>query len=1118
MQASAPLELWLYDINADGDEIHVFALDDAGASHLLRVTHCAYYFYIDAPTHFTRDQCDAFRAYLNNTLARAPQKRKRPYNEEHRPARNKASVDTAQDEAQPPETVISAVEVALRKSIWGYQPRPRPFLRITLSKPRFRYAAKELFERGIAWGPFANLHISTYEATVKPTERVMLDKRAVGMGWLRVDKHKTSAFPISTCDFEEHAHADHVFSTDSTRIPPHRILSFDIECAGRKGIFPVPDIDPVIQIACYTVQRGAGGDRTIDATIFVLNSCNTIPGANVRTFAEEDQLLGAFTAHVHAMAPLFLTGYNIVVFDIPYLLERAALIAKRWIPSAHGGRACACGEFAFLGRYRVGTSDWSRRRALTVARDKFSSSNQAGARESKAIKPLWGRLLFDMLEVIRKDYKLNSYSLNNVAQHFLKDSKEDLHHSLITPLHNGSAADRTRVAIYCLKDALLPIRLLDKLMSMVNAIEMARVTGIPFNYLLTRGTGIRVLNKIFMYTVKRADILIPDHRSGDNFDLIGALVLPPKTGFHDEPVIVEDFASLYPSIMMAHNYCYSTALLAGQTPASVGLRDEDVYTTVAGHRFVRAAVYMGVLPEVLYDLVGQRARAKNDLKIEKDPFRRAVLDGRQLALKVVCNSVYGFTGGQENYPMLAICESVTLTGQAMNRLTQQLVLQRLWATIFADTDEARAYREKFGIVVNEVGAAKLAALPPPATKQLETTGDKSADDALLEPATIQVLTDEHVDALREAFGIEIIYGDTDSVMAKCGFPRISMTDVARRTFIMTEAMRVGADLARFVTSHFTKPIKLEFEKVYFPYLLLSKKKYAGLYWTQPNGPRDPDPMDVKGIESQRRDWCALVKFVIERSLDMILLQQDVPGAVAFAKSIVTDLLMNRIDIALLVLSKQLSNDYKTKQPHSELAERMRKRDPGSAPHVGDRVAYVIVQGARRDGVCEKSEDPIYALENNLVIDANYYVEHQLDGPVRRIFRALMPSTDDIFTGEHTRHVVRPTPAASKHTITGFTVQRTSCVGCGIGIADNAAYCVRCAERAVQIYAGSVAAANALQAEFAALWTNCQCCQGSFLSDVLCTSRDCVLYYKRTRVRKDLEAATERVRRQEMMKW
>jgi DNA polymerase delta subunit 1 len=50
--------------------------------------------------------------------------------------------------------------------------------------------------------------------------------------------------------------------------------------------------------------------------------------------------------------------------------------------------------------------------------------------------------------------------------------------------------------MYCLKDAELPLRLMDKLMLVVNYIEMARVTGVPMNFLITRGQQVRILSQL----------------------------------------------------------------------------------------------------------------------------------------------------------------------------------------------------------------------------------------------------------------------------------------------------------------------------------------------------------------------------------------------------------------------------------------------------------------------------------------------------------------------------------------------------------------------------------------------------------------------------------------------
>lgn len=87
---------------------------------------------------------------------------------------------------------------------------------------------------------------------------------------------------------------------------------------------------------------------------------------------------------------------------------------------------------------------------------------------------------------------------------------------------------------------------------------------------------------------------------------------------------------------------------------------------------------------------------------------------------------------------------------------------------------------------------------------------------------------------------DVIYGDTDSVM------------INFKTLDIKEAMELGKEAAEKLSELFVKPIKLEFEKIYYPYLLISKKRYAGLLWTNPE---KPDKKDCKGVENVRRDSC-----------------------------------------------------------------------------------------------------------------------------------------------------------------------------------------------------------------------------------------------------------------------
>lgn len=596
--------------------------------------------------------------------------------------------------------------------------------------------------------------------------------------------------------------------------------------------------------------------------------------------------------------------------------------------------------------------------------------------------------------------------------------------------------------MYCLKDAYLPQRLLDKLMYMYNYIEMARVTGVPLSFLLARGQSIKVLSQILRKARQRG-LLVPHMAKTGGGDQAeggvayeGATVLDAKAGYYELPIATLDFASLYPSIMMAHNLCYCT--LVPQHAVS-RMAPEDVSRSPTGDVFVKASKTKGILPEILEELLGARKRAKADLKKAQDPLEKAVLDGRQLALKVSANSVYGFTGATVGaLPCLEISSSTTSYGRDMIDQTRDLVVER--------------FNTKNGYKANA----------------------------------------------------DVIYGDTDSVMIK-----FNVTD-------LEEAMKLGEEAAEYVSATFIKPIKLEFEKVYWPYLLISKKRYAGLLWTNP---KKHDKMDTKGIETVRRDNCLLVRQVIETVLQKILIGRDVPSAVEYVKQCISDLLMNRMDLSLLVITKGLSQDaesYDNKAAHVELAKRMKERDPATAPVVGDRIPYVIIKAAKNAKGWEKSEDPIYALEHNLPIDCQHYVDHYLAKPLMRIFGPIMKDAESqLLKGDHTRAISQPTPSNAAGGIMRFAKVRLSCVGCRAGITDekqSTALCTHCLAKESEHLQKALNSVNDLEKDFNRLWTQCQRCQGSLHQDVLCTSRDCPIFYRRKKVQKDLLEAETTLKR------
>lgn len=220
------------------------------------------------------------------------------------------------------------------------------------------------------------------------------------------------------------------------------------------------------------------------------------------------------------------------------------------------------------------------------------------------------------------------------------------------------------------------------------------------------------------------------------------------------------------------------------------------------------------------------------------------------------------------------------------------------------------------------------------------------------------------------------------------------------------------------------------------------------------------------------------------------------------------MLCNRVDISQLIITKELTktdDEYKGKQAHVELAHRMRKRDAGSAPTLGDRVPFVIVSAAKGTAAYMKSEDPIYVLENNIPIDTTYYLENQLSKPLLRIFEPILgehKAESILLKGEHTLTKTRVTSRVGA--LSAFMTKRPTCLGCkAILEPGSTSVCKHCELKESEIYQKEMLQMNFLEDKFSRLWTECQRCQGSLHEEVICTSKDCPIFYMRTKVRKDL---------------
>lgn len=1174
-------------------------------------------------------------------------------------------------EANGPTSVTSVTLMPSNyRSIYVFRVQKKYLYKISFTDKNLYSSLRNFFlDRSIYNGKYGlrTDRFELYEADLDPTVRFMVDTQLRGFAWVRIPKGEYQPIPANaprlvqtTTQIRLQTQYSNLVALDYNDPryainAPIRVLSFDIESVSLQGGFPNAASDYIITISSSLYILTQSTADTPHATIaLVLKSCAPIVGADVFSFDTEVELLLAFNYLVQLFDPDIFTGYNIDGFDFNYIFKRAEV-----------GKVLAQSLLGSMGTDQLlnlmltkGSSTY----ASTLTRSLSSpmtitvshlQSKQMGKRDTYEIN-CPGRISMDILPNIIHNYKLRSYTLNFVCARFLNEQKDDVHYSMITPLFMQDEYGRRRITLYCIKDCKLPLKLMEGLMILVNTIELCRVSGLCGSLLLYSGQQIRILSLLYRFSAAES-YLIPyrmragggysSHSGGDTEGLEGATVLNPKRGFYSDkqPIATLDFNSLYPTIIIAHNLCYSTmisdspdlnfltqtyAKSQGKDVSSIDmssysqhisslLRLEGASISVAPDeandsgdsdtsedgpqhfqnksltaqkdtatlclsasnelitltpikaKFLKRNVFPGILPKILQVLLDARKKAKQDMKKATDPLSRDVLNGRQLALKLIANSLYGFTGALTfgRLPSQEISSSITAFGREMINHTKNVVEERfhrqqpaieinITDSIYATDPFVKKCLSYCDTSISQMKQAsdtepsldERSASPPAGLIQIslkKSLGPASppaspspplltSDGRILCPVYHNVSFNAEKTKMyyRIAHDSVVIYGDTDSVMVKFGVDNIM------------EAMMLAKYASIYVTQSFIRPINLEFEKVYCPYLLLNKKRYAGQYWTNPF---KPDKIDSKGLELVRRDNCRLVVIVMEKVLDILFNYSDPQRAISYVKSVVHDLISQRVDLSLLVISKALTqsvNSYTNKQQtHVNLAIRMMERDPMTAPKVGDRVPYVVTLKDKACKLYERSEDPAYAISNNLSIDTDYYLHQQLEKPISRLLKDVLrcsseaEAADQLFRGNH---CVGPSIVFSRGDIESSKPGNTKalktskqvgimgmisgkkvakCMYCNIRITDGKLYenimlCKSCLlTNRLSLYSYLQRELLLAEHRYRTVSVECMFCTGEISSHtgdiedglIPCSSSDCELFYARIKTRLDYKA-------------
>jgi len=592
-------------------------------------------------------------------------------------------------------------------------------------------------------------------------------------------------------------------------------------------------------------------------------------------------------------------------------------------------------------------------------------------------------------------------------------TKDDIDYKEIFRLTDtGDPADKAIVAKYCVQDCDLVHHLFEKVDVLTGFTEMANICSVPLTFLVLRGQGIK-LQSLLSRRCREKGIVMPTlDRGRSNGAYEGAEVIDPMVGiYHDDPVAIMDYSAMYPSCSISENISHDTKVWFEQKDMDGNIVETtrtDEYDSVEGVTFdetdpfptyewrrkpgstrdvkvrtgTRVCCYAqlpdgekGVIPMIEEDLMAARkatrARAKHK--------RVTTTDGRAYV-----GAVSGLDGD----------EVVVREGdREVARLPRADVatVEDAYSAFMKNVFDKRqlGYKITANSVYGQTGATTSAFYEPDVAASITAAGR-----ALLHTAR-RIIAEAYGSCVREVFGVMYdvnavcCYGDTDSVFFKWGLRYHDGGGQVKGREARAVAIELGKEAGELVTRAIKRPHVLEYEKVFDPFILYSRKRYTGMQYGE-----DPDATPKKtsmGTVAKRRDNAAVVKDMYGLVEASVLGGEPMATTIAALRLKLNDLATGKVPVRKLVITKSLRGHYKNPAviPHKMLARRMAARDPGSAPRAGDRIAYVNVCTGR--GRANIIESAAYAIDRKLKLNYAHYITNQVMKPVQQLLALELES-------------------------------------------------------------------------------------------------------------------------------
>lgn len=818
-------------------------------------------------------------------------------------------------------------------------------------------------------------------------------------------------------------------------------MSLEIHVNTRGTLMPDPEKDEVSCIF-WSIQSGdriinvGEADDDIQAGVIIFAETSGLVAKISREIdadiEEESTELDLFTKLVDVVRffdPDILTGHEVQKNSWGYLIQRARYQFDYDL----------CDELS---------------KVRTDSHGRFGKELDRWGFEHTSSVRITGRHMINIWRAMRGELQLTQYTLENVAYHLLHRRIPHYHFQDLTQwFESKTPRNLSKLVKYFLARTKINLDILDTNELILRTSEQARILGVDFFSVFSRGSQYKVESLMFRIAKPENFILISPSKhqvGGQNSLECLPLVMEPQSGFYSSPVLVLDFQSLYPSIMIAYNLCYSTFLgrvvnWRGRNKMGVinyqrpqGLLDifkDQVNISPNGMIYVKSEVRKSLLARMLSEILETRVMVKGGMKTEKeDRALQRLLNNRQLALKLIANVTYGYTSASFSgrMPCSEIADSIVQT--------------------------ARETLEKTIALIHSV----------------------------------------------ERWGAEVVYGDTDSLF-------IHLKGRTRE-----EAFDIGEEIAKTITDSNPRPVKLKFEKVYHPCVLLAKKRYVG-YKYETREQSKPD-FDAKGIETIRRDTFPAAQKIVEKSLKILFETADLSRIKKYFQKQCTKIMQGKVSIQDFRFAKEVKlgtySDKGPPPPGALISAKRMLEDPKAEPDYGERVPYVVVSGGPRARQIDCAVAPEVLLHDpQLELNGEYYIS-KIIPPLERIFNLVganvqqwydeMPKYQRMRRAGHSMIAPGKGDTRLRKTLESY-MKSSSCVVCREKLESEQPLCSQCLRQPQLSLMRLRYRIQRIEKKLAGVNEVCRSCMGvPWGEKVKCDSMDCPVLYTRARTSSNLQ--------------